>query len=66
MVPMGHHTTARKSILKSVKLQSLVAKCCKMRKTVGDVCPRTVVPNNSQIIIKIYLTEIKLQRSRRL
>ena len=25
-------TTARKSILKSVKLQSLVAKCCKMRK----------------------------------
>ena len=25
-------TTARKSILKLVKLQSLVAKCCKMRK----------------------------------
>jgi hypothetical protein len=25
-------TTARKSMLKLVKLQSLVAKCCKMRK----------------------------------
>ena len=27
-----HHYIARKSILKLVKLQSLVAKCCKMRK----------------------------------
>ena len=27
-----HHYIARKSILKWVKLQRLVAKCCKMRK----------------------------------
>ena len=29
------NTTARKSILKLVKLQSLVAKCCKMRKKIA-------------------------------